>query len=374
MRGPVILLGAVVALFVAAARAMTRPFFAPESVYATLPVTITHAQLYVGIRLALFLLLIATVYLIYRKYDFPDEGLLVLIASPAFLIAPIGTDLGLGVALLVAAGVLAWESNILLVIIAALLALMHPVGWLLALLAVPALFLRKAWPHLLVLVLALAAGVYTHGVTVAIELGVSEIGALGAPSVFISLLAIMGVLSAWRPRTYPRLLIASVAVAGGMLIPGLRLSAAIGAAILAGYAVQELRERHWRLEGIRNISLLFVVLGLVFTAASTGAQAVRSEPSPGMLSAAQFLRQAPPGAVFALPQHVATLRWYGIDATSANLDTILASRNLDVVGPLLPKYVLLARNDQAPALRFLIENTNGFQRIHSGDYDIWEVV
>lgn len=376
MRHHLTLLAALGLLITTAARTTTGLPFAGDDAYATLlrlAPTIPQPYLYTATTaLALGALLL---YAYHTKHtNTPPEALLVIAFSPAFLTAAITNPeallLGAGsVALLVANRT--WAGPAL----AALLGLIHPAGAVPALIYVAAQIVRKHQLRaILTTALTTAALLVTTG-TMRYATRIAELQSLGASSALILLLAITGALLLWDENTYPWLLAALTAAAAALIIPELRLVAAFAAAIPAGHALHTLRRRTWTLETIKSSALLFVLLGLLFTAVSASAVAVRAPPTPALADTADIARElAQNKPVFALTTNEYALRWHGVNTTTAHQETILSLRDSDQLKAYTTEFLIIEEKAASANLRFVLENSNSYVLLYRNGHEIWREV
>jgi hypothetical protein len=367
-RAVILLTGTLLALVIALLRALKGPLLAPPEAYSLVTASITEAGLYLGIRLLLFLGLIILAGAAYWKWKLPQEGLIALVASPPLLVTPISAGPALPIAISTAAAVLLWSTP-LAGAASATIALLHPAGALLAILAAAALTMQKRYAQALIALSGAAVSLLLTTQEIGFAIGFGELDALGAPSLFVLTLAVIGLLTSWTKSRYPYLLLVFAATTISLVVPELYLAHALLASGLAGFALYALKQREWRLVSIRNISLLLAVCGLLFAAVSTAAEATRAMPDESYIKAAQVARAQ--GPVFALEPHASVLQWYGANTTQEHAETILNSRRYAEIEDLLPPLIALHQDDDAPGLRFLIAYTTRFSLVLEGEIQVW---
>lgn len=373
MRRTVALTAILLPLVILALRLLEKPPFILEATYAMLEAQSGSAVWLLIIRIAALVALVALVHVACRKHGLPEESLIVLIASPALLVSLLLPFETLLLAVILAAMVLLWERTVVLSLLAALVSAVTPAGTVIALFTAAALLARRSYWSAAVAAAAAVLSVLSFGLP-GFAPAISELGSIGSISAFVALLALIGVLVAWDKKTYPLLLAAAGFVGCAVLFPSLSLAGSLVAAALAGHALSALHAGDWRLTSVRQMSLLLVVLALLFTAAATAAEAVRSPPGGDFLEVVRVLGSAGPGGVLVHPGHAAVLEWYGVDTRPDLYAEAISHRNFEAAQERLPRYVVLARTDEAENLRFLIEHTDNFVLLHAGDLELYEVV
>lgn len=371
MRRALILLTFFLALIPVFLRARERPVFITGYTYVQeLALTTQQGFLYHALLLTLFLVLIL---FCIKKYEFPTESLFLLIATPALITALVLPSRALAIGVLALLALLFARNTYVLALTTIAAAVLTPQALVLAPLALFILVLKKQRVLTACTVALLATLTYLHGIPALSGIGFAELGTLGGQSLFILLLAITGIVLSWSKKTYPYLLSALYTLAAGFFFSDLRFAAVIAATVTVGYAIKALRERDWRLESVRNVSILLVVCGLLFAATVTINEATQAPPTPETQHLIHFLTHTEE-PVFALPEHHEILHWQAIPIAYTDYETVLISRNIDVTGPNLPPLIILNAADEADNLRFLIDVTDRFSVVYTNEeWTVWEV-
>ena len=364
MRSALAILGFILALIPAAVRAIDRPLFITGYEYLpTLPFNTAEHVLYNALLLAVFFTLFV---IVTKTYDLPEESLLVLIATPAVLttLVTASNQLQLGIIGLLA--LLYHKHSLPLTLLTLAAVMIEPLMLIFTPITLFMLFLNKQRFLFISLTTLLAAVAYFNLPAIQLSTGFAELGLLGGASIFITLLALAGIVLQWSKDAYPHLLIASTVIFFGLLFADIRLLAAIATAITGGYALKTLLTTEWRLENIRNASILLVVCGLLFATMVTTSETTRTTPDANTQELIHFLTHME-DPVFALTTHHPLLAWHEVTLYHTDEQAILTSRNIDVTREYLPPLVVLETGDQATNLRFLIEFTDDFVKLLEND-------
>lgn len=367
MRRTVILLtGLVLTLIISMTRALNGLPYSDISVYMLNPGT------------EYFLLLLVTLiglyvlsYAIQKTHGLPEEFLILLIASPPILSALTRSLTPIIVAIIACIFVLLWKKPAFLLFVSVLAPIAHPSLALLSLLASISLLARKK--YFLGGTAFFTTIVWLYVASPGLEIAsLHELGSTGGQSLLILLLAVIGLLTTWNQNNYKQLIILTIVGFGGMHIAGMSIVAALAVAALAGFAIEQLRTRSWRLESIQSISILFVVLGLLFTAASTAADVTRAEPTEDIKEIADILRTVDAQDVYASQEDSIYLQYLGVQASDYVKYDIQDVQSVDELVEIIPRYIILPLNAE-PRVRFFIENSDNFILLHRSSREMWEV-
>ena len=376
MRRQLILLAITTLLITTLARILTTGLYASDEAYQTL-LSLPHQPPDAYLFAATLSIAAATLalFVIYtKKTKTPPEALLVLALSPAYITAAITEPTAgiLGVLAITAALTYKHPASALAVIAAALI---HPAGGLLALIYVTAKITQKKQIQAITTTLLATAALLLTNTNLQIQITLAELQTIAAPSLLILLLAITGAALLWDENNYQYLLLLLLVATSALLIPELRLVAALAAAILAGNALSVLRKHTWTLEKMKGVTLLFILLALLYTSASSLALTINADPHPDIKEIAQTTTTlAGNQPVFTLSNQEHALRWHAINTTQANEQEILQTRNSETLTELTTPFILLEATQEAPNLRFVLQNSQRFTKLQTGSHELWRRV
>lgn len=337
------------------------PYQPPETYLfaATLSITVTTLVLFVAYT---------------KKTKTPPEALLILALSPAYITAAITepTAALLGALTITAALTYKHPASALAVIAAASI---HATGGLLALAYIIAKTTqKKQLTAIVTTVLATTALILTNA-TIQLHTSLAELQAIAAPSLLILLLAITGAALLWDENNYQYLLLLLITAASALILPELRVAAALAAAILAGNALSVLRKHTWALEKMKGVTLLFILLALLYTASSSLALTINADPQPDIKELAQTTTSLVGSqSVFTLSNQEHALRWHAINTTQENKQRILETRSSEALTELTTPFILLETTQEAPNLRFVLQNSQRFTKLQTGSHELWRRV
>ncbi|MCP3682729.1 MAG: hypothetical protein GY861_08575 [bacterium] len=226
----------------------------------------------------------------------------------------------------------------------------------------------------------------------------SDLGALIGFGIFTLVLSVLGLLVTWDQRSkllviYSPLIFLSAAVFFFGSFVHIYLNFFL--AILVGYGISYILKRKWRVTLIRNLTLVILICGLVFSAVSYTARISGAEPDSNIVDSLQWLNSQEHGTVLS---HHSNGFWIqniagkkvitdGLTGRSERIidsDSIFASRTLDNTKELLNKYDVkyiwidnamkkgeVWRKDKE-GLLFLFRNNETFSRGYSNNnIEIW---
>lgn len=122
---------------------------------------------------------------------------------------------------------------------------------------------------------------------------VSDLGGRSGFSIFGLILAGIGLASNWRRKKalYPAYLLSIFAVAWSFFFSYALAYSNFAVSIFAGMAFAGLAKMKWELRQIRNLSLLLLFCGVLFSSVSYSARIGNSPPDQGTVSALEWLRE-----------------------------------------------------------------------------------
>jgi hypothetical protein len=175
-------------------------------------------------------------------------------------------------------------------------------------------------------------------------------------------------------------------------------------ALAAGEGFLRLAERDWSLPMLKNLTLIIIVCGVIFSTISYADRMIDAEPSPETLHSLELLEKASKAGEIVLThpkygyyiESVANRKVFADSLSTDNydqnflykvVDSIFTSRSLEDTETLLRTYNIrfvwitpqmkqgLVWNKEEEGLLFLLEKSETFKKVYSTyDYDIWEVV
>ena len=376
MRYYLALLAAATLLITTSARALTNFLPAGDHAYKTLLQLNIHTStttiFLAATTLALITLTLFTIYT--RKTNAPPEALLVLALSPAFITAAVTEVHALLLALL--AVILALTHNSKLApLLAAAACWIHPASILVAFLYAAAEIINKQQLRAITATILSTAAALLSEQTITFTFQFAELQVLAATSILLALLAATGAIFLWSENTYHWLLGALTLVLAGLAVTELRVVAALAAALLAGNALRILRKRRWELETIKQGTLLFILLALLFTATSAASLATQAPPTSDLQETASITNElAGTNEVFTLSNQLHALQWHGIQPTNEHEQTILSLRDGDVLADYITEFIILEADQEAPNLRFVLENSQRYVKLHTASHELWRKV
>ncbi|MBS3164192.1 hypothetical protein J4439_02065 [Candidatus Woesearchaeota archaeon] len=229
----------------------------------------------------------------------------------------------------------------------------------------------------------------------------TDLGATVGFGIFTLFLAAAGLLATWKrglpynPVHLPMLLVSLLFM---FFIRRFTLYFTAPLCIIAAMGILALWLMRWELGAVRNISLLIITCGLLFTTLSYATRNVRSDPLPGDLSALETLAELPGGLVLSAPEngfliehtarpaYVDGMLMHQDEQRALTADAIFQGRNLLQTRELLAqegiRYLYIdpgmrrggVWQREGQGLLFLLQDADTFQNVFSENgHEIWVV-
>lgn len=172
--------------------------------------------------------------------------------------------------------------------------------------------------------------------------------------------------------------------------------------LLASYALFEIYNKKWEIDVLKNITLILIVYGLLFSSFSFQTRLLNSSPTSEEISALTYLKDQPNGVVlshfsngyqieyFSKKQVILDQRIYTLSDGVEKLNesnTLFYSRNLENTKSLLQKnnvsYIFINEemkdgeiwDRRNQGLLFILDKSNDFQKIYDkNNVEIWKVL
>jgi len=221
----------------------------------------------------------------------------------------------------------------------------------------------------------------------------TDLGSISGFSIFLILLFFVGLHYVWRQRKNPILyLIILVLMLHSFFYGSSKIYSNLLFCFFGGIAAQHLLTRRWYLKPIRNLLLLLIGFALLFSSLSFIGEAIHYPPQKSTYGGFSELQHVPEDAlVFSLPVNGYWIQGIGgrqafldentidfpsFDQRSQDMQFILGSYDLedskDVLGRNGVSHILLREGDEAPGLRFILQNNETFKKSYdSKDVTIW---
>jgi len=234
------------------------------------------------------------------------------------------------------------------------------------------------------------------GVNIGMRLLV-DFGSIEGFGLFTLILSAIGFYALWNKKgeLFPIYSFMVLLISASIFFPSANLYLNFIIAIYAAAGFILLAESRWDLEIIKNLTLILVVCGLVFSTISYGVRFVNSEPSKEMTYSLEWLKTKPDGGVLsqakngfwieAISEKGAVIDGFTKSSGIINdTSNIFRLRNVDKVKPLLDKYdvryIWIDRNmkqtiwkKEDEGLLFVFRDTKTFKNIYrSNEVEIWE--
>lgn len=226
----------------------------------------------------------------------------------------------------------------------------------------------------------------------------SDLGGLYGVSTFVLLLTVVAAVVLWsnKAKYYSVFALSSGLFLACFFYPGLLVYAGVFASVLAGFALAWLQQRRWELGFLRDISLLVLFCGLLFSAVSHTVVIAGSQPSDEFFEVLDI----PSGRVLTHPDYGFWLQSRGFDVVAdpyvealpdgesriESLDAVFSTNSLRDAEKILDHYgvdyVLITEEMKQglvwegadSGLAFLTRNPETFKIIRNADaLDIWRV-
>ncbi|HLD89012.1 MAG TPA: hypothetical protein VI894_02285 [Candidatus Nanoarchaeia archaeon] len=267
---------------------------------------------------------------------------------------------------------------------------------------------RRMWMLLLIILAGATAGyfmkfdiVYQNQAGNNILKGfISDFGGETGIGIFTLILGLFGLIISWRNKEKHYVLF--------IFLIALIIASAINSffitylvfifSILAAHAIFTIMRREWEIETIKNLTVLIIFCGIIFSTVSYYNNLLISAPNNDMIGAMRFVNEKANKAytIFSSPENGFIIEYYGgtvvMDTTLMGRDlqrindtsTIYYSRNILVTKKLLDKYnvgyIILDKkmkdvtwtNDEQ-GLLFLLRKSEDFRKIYNREsVEIWE--
>lgn len=242
-----------------------------------------------------------------------------------------------------------------------------------------------------------AAGMQAmHGVSFPFGI-LAELGFLPGVGVFMVLTAGIGLFALWNRRAefWPLYLLLFAGLVASYVVG----SGAVGylvfiGAIFSASGIAILLERKWSVDALKQLTLLLIACGFLFSILSFLAVMPSHAPSSSLLAASHWLRQAPQGTVLSLPAYGFVLQQvagkkvagdpFSSPANRKEINELFQLRNVGdanrAFGAAGIRYLLIddamraglvwRRSDQG--LLFVLKNDPAFRHVYSQDgVDVW---
>lgn len=236
---------------------------------------------------------------------------------------------------------------------------------------------------------------------------ISDLGGITGFGIFIFILAILGAVFYWKEKKIwyvfyiiSAVLLASLSYMGNST--NLYLNFFVVIAASAGFL--RLHNMRWKLRSVRNLTILVMICGLLFSTVSYMNVIVRLEPNQAVIDSLDWLEQnSEPGSI--VLSHYTNGYWIEeiaerpvlVDEYATNkykpkflykvADSIFYSRNLKQAKEILANYDIkyiwinpgmrsgLVWEEENQGLLFLLRDTETFKKAYSRDgIEIWQVI
>jgi hypothetical protein len=230
---------------------------------------------------------------------------------------------------------------------------------------------------------------------------ITDLGGIQGFGIFSFILLFVGIVLTWKTKNqYYPIYIALFAFCGisWLLNTNYTIYFNLIASYLIGLGLMGVSNRKWEVGLLKNITLLILLCGLLFSSISYAKRVSVMEPDSSMVTSLQWLSVLPEGKVFSYPGYSDFISYYGrkgaLVPTEPRPDTayllnvtdrIFYSRSLletsELLGEQNISYILIdsnmkqglvwSREDQG--LLFLLGNNETFRQIYWHDNtEIWE--
>jgi len=238
-----------------------------------------------------------------------------------------------------------------------------------------------------------------------IQKSISDLGAITGFSFFTLVLAMIGLVSTWKKRKefYYIYIISLILLLSSFYFgtyTNIYLNFII--VIMAGYGFFYLTDRKWQIKIIRNVSLLLIICGIIFSMVSYITRLSGIHPYPEEAESLQWLKENSEQGETILSHHSNgfLIEYYtdrqvildsyfdytnDLEQKYADSKTIFNSRSLKMTTELLDKnnvrYIWINRQmkqglvwtEEDEGLLFLFSDKDTFKKIYSnGEAEIWE--
>jgi len=221
----------------------------------------------------------------------------------------------------------------------------------------------------------------------------TDFGGITGFSIFLIILAFFGLVRLRKQRKLLFYLIGVLLIFMHSYVSSLsRIYTNLLFCIFGGMALHDFMTRKWYFNGIRNLFLLLVIFGLLFSSLSFISIAVSYQPSTNMHEGFSWLNLLEEDAlIFShysngfwiqdlgerrayLDAHPLSYPSFGLKID--HMEAIMHSYDLKKTREMLQNqgitHILLIEGEEAPGLQFLLENNETFKKVYSStDVTVW---
>jgi len=232
-----------------------------------------------------------------------------------------------------------------------------------------------------------------------LQVYVADTGASSGASVFGVALALIGVVAMWRSAARNVAGWSLPVLVGALFVQSLVPFAVLALSVLGGYGAAWLVEREWSLRVVRQVSLIAVACGVLFSVLSFAVVLAHADPSAGLARGVERASLFLSDVVLTHPSVAALVEGQGrvvvVDALAAprqasrlaDVGRMFGSRSLEETSGLLSKWgvsSILVTDEmrqglvwQGPedGLLFVLGNNETFKSVYRGDgVEVWTVL
>lgn len=245
----------------------------------------------------------------------------------------------------------------------------------------------------------LAAGLSETGL---VKQFITDLGGMFGFSIFTLLLSALGLVAVWESKKkyyYTYLIMIAVVIASFFYNPAVAYSN-FAVSILAGTALSKLITRKWELKVIRNLSIMLLFCGLLFSAVSYSVRISELQPNSEIVEALDWINENSQSDEIVF-SHYTKGFWIGFwaertaladsfDYPSQRIEdsrSIFSSWDIESTKGLIEKYnvsILLITADMAEGLvwdkreqglEYLLRNNKTFKKVHNNSYaGVWRYI
>ncbi len=225
----------------------------------------------------------------------------------------------------------------------------------------------------------------------------SDFGGNVGFSIFTVILAFFGVVMLWKnkEKNYLAFLLFFILLFASFADSFFNIFLIIPFSLLASYAIISISRSQWEITVIKNLTILVIFCGIIFSSISYYNNHLKSAPSQDMITALKFLNEKANKAytIFSDEKNGFLIEYYGGTVFADTLfskerlsdeKTIYYSRKVEVTKKILDKYhvgyILIDKNmrekiwvSEDQGLLFLLKNSDSFRKIYNIDsVEVWE--
>lgn len=232
---------------------------------------------------------------------------------------------------------------------------------------------------------------------------ISDLGSNIGVSIFQAILAVIGVfLLDNNSKKLKYYLWLTALILLSMYYPLILLIINFGVSYLAAYAIYEIYHKKWEIKVLRNITIILIIYGLIFSAFSFQTRIINDSPTKEEIRGLEFLKSLPEGTVLSHKSNGYFIEYFskkqalidgraeflkGTDIMQEEINQIFTSRNLKATKEMLSKnnvtYIFidpemkegLVFEKRNQGLLFILDNSqDDFERIYNHDgVEVWRV-